>query len=52
MCATHFGLYLGHPQAHQYKNPRKEGIIKSEGPLGFYYTFLCKIFVLTWLEMA
>jgi len=32
MCATCFGLYLGLPQACQYKNLIKEDITKSKGP--------------------
>jgi hypothetical protein len=31
MYATCFGLYLGHPQACQYKN-LKEDTVKSKGP--------------------
>jgi len=31
MCATCFGLYLGHHQACQYKNFIKENGVKSDG---------------------
>jgi hypothetical protein len=31
MCATCFGLYLGHHQACQYKNFVKEDLVKSRG---------------------
>jgi hypothetical protein len=34
MCATCFGLYLGHPQACQYKNLTTEGTVRSESRFG------------------
>ena len=40
MCATCFGLYLGHPQACQYKNLVKKDEMKSKGPLVYSHYFL------------
>jgi len=40
MRATRFGLYLDHPQACQYKNLTKEGVIKSKGPPVYSQNFL------------
>ena len=42
MCATCFGLYLGHPQTGQYKSLLKEDTVKSKGPL-FTVTIFIKL---------
>jgi hypothetical protein len=39
MYATCFGVYLGHPQARQYKN-LKEDTVKSKGPLVYRHYFI------------
>ena len=53
MCATCYGLYLGHPQACQYKTLLKEDTIKSKGPL-FTITIFIKLkglfFVCFWRD--
>jgi len=33
MCAAYFGLYLGHPQAYQYKNLAKEKCVNRNSIL-------------------
>ena len=43
MCATCFGLYLGHPQAYQNKNLAIEVIIRIKGALCLHSLFFFKL---------
>ena len=51
MCATCLGLYLGHPQACQYKILTKEDLIKSKGPLVRDTVFIIIILLLLLLTV-
>jgi hypothetical protein len=42
MCATCFGLYLGHPQACQYKTVTKEDTQKKAVTVNSYYILASK----------